>query len=189
VAGHYFGKFSIKMKKTKRALELEEAEARVSRLRQQVEQEKRRTSVYLQQELPYYLKNRFKSVASVSSDDAGISVHFTCEGVELRVAPRNGWVRKKSQILVWDAPFVTLYEDASFGELMAEPDVPRVDLQNFASVLADALHIAYNVIPEWRLRPPDAEGLWTTRVLRWISKQIGGQWPDIVAGHVVDKIQ
>jgi hypothetical protein len=176
------------MKKTKRALELEEAEARVSRLRQEVQQEKQRADVYLQQELPYYLKHRYKSVLDVCSAHDSIRVLFTCEGVELRVAPRNGWTRKRSQILVWNAPFVTLYEDLSIGELMHVPDVPRVDLKNFADVLPDALDIAYNVIPEWRLRPPDAEALWTTRVLRWISKQIGGQWPDIVAGHVVDKI-
>jgi hypothetical protein len=177
------------MKKTKRALELEEAEARVSRLRQEVQQEKQKTAMYLQQELPYYLKHRYKSVLDVCSNHDSISVLFTCEGVELRVAPRNGWTRKRSQILVWDAPFVTLYEDVSIGELMHEPDVPLVDLQSFANVLPDALDIAYNVVPAWRTNPPDVESLMTTRVLRWISKQVGGQWPDIVAGHVVDKIQ
>ena len=61
-----------------------------------------------------------------------------------------------------------------------------------ADVFGDAIKLVREVVPRWFdviLPELDVESLMTSRVLRWISKQIGGQWPDIVAGHVVDKIQ
>jgi hypothetical protein len=69
------------------------------------------------------------------------------------------------------------------------------DTSKRIALIADMLPVvrflADEVFPNMHrvLKELDVESLMTSRVLRWISKQIGGQWPDIVAGHVVDKIQ
>jgi hypothetical protein len=52
-------------------------------------------------------------------------------------------------------------------------------------VLHDLKHLVCTVFPAWlkASKELDVESLVMSRTLRWISKQIGGQWPDIITGN------
>jgi hypothetical protein len=177
------------MKSNKRALELEEAEARVAQIRYEMAAERARASAYLVQELEHYLKRLFKEVTRVRSERECVCVVFGGRNMELRVATKNGWSKEKSQILYGEVPFVTLNNNGYTCDLLRVTDIPIAHLLIFAEVFPDALHIAQHIVPAWRANPPDAIMLMTTRVIRWIAQQVGGQWPDIVAGHVVTVIE
>jgi hypothetical protein len=46
-------------------------------------------------------------------------------------------------------------------------------------------HVVRFVLPAWQKAREELDmgSLMTARVLRWISKQVGGQWPDIITGN------
>lgn len=177
------------MKKTKRALELEEAEARVNRLKKELAEETRRSSTYLQRELQQHLRRLFSSISDVTCDSSGgIRVVFDiCRLAILNVASQNGWMRETTQFSIGNLPCVLIHEETC--EFLHMSNATKKHVELFARFLPDAVAIAQDIVPKWRKQPPNVEFLMTTRVLRWISKQVGGQWPDVVAGHVVDKIQ
>jgi len=172
--------------KSKRALELEEAEARVTRLRSEVAVENARAFDYLKKELQYHLMHLFKQIAWVRYENEVVCVAFS-NSFLLRVAVPNGWNKEKTQLLLGDTPFITIYENTC--DVLNAFKVPGYYVRLLGEVLPDALRIAQEVIPAWRANPPNVQLLMTTRVLYWIAKQLPGMWPDIIIGHVVDKFE
>jgi hypothetical protein len=64
--------------------------------------------------------------------------------------------------------------------------VPAKDrVMRVAEILPVILSLVNDIFPAWleASKELDVESLMTSRVLRWISKQIGGQWPDIITGN------
>jgi hypothetical protein len=186
VAGHYHWEFSIKMK-SKRVLDLEEAEARVSRLRMEVAEEENRSSTYLLGELhAHLLRSTSEHVSEIRIDQHGTVVLWFGAGRNTRLEVRvpNGWMKQKTQFFIGTKPVVMIHEDTCDLLPLSKLNPKHMDL--LFRTLPDALRLAQEIIPRWRANPPNAVALMTTRVLRWIAGQLfGTQWSDIVAGHVV----
>jgi hypothetical protein len=69
----------------------------------------------------------------------------------------------------------------------AYKDLPRAKdrVRRIADILLVIVSLVNDVFPAWleASKELDVESLMTSRVLRWISKQVGGQWPDIITGN------
>lgn len=85
------------------------------------------------------------------------------------------------RIAAFDTHFEIRLNDRSF----ASWDLGSNRLTRLVDVLPDLDRLVHVHLPAWlkASKELDVESLMTSRVLRWISKQVGGQWPDIITGN------
>lgn len=187
-----------------RKLEFEKAAAdRIVDLQSEIEKAELVLQQYVEQEFAHYVKcgvGANTSQTRISKVDGGtpgryVYVEFS-NGCHLEIPPpppsgdpfdADLWYKNHLCIVMstdeTTSDFVENYriEDQYLNERLVA----------CAEVFGDVIALVREVVPRWFdaiLPELDVESLMTSRVLRWVSKQIGGQWPDVVAGHVVDKI-
>jgi hypothetical protein len=184
---------------SKRVLDLERAKEKVKRLKASIKEEEERFAVYLREELAYYMIDCVESVTRVRVFGVGNTrVNITFEnGCELRVPPLGeGEVPK---LFIGNTGCLWLYhsepgfvnEDSCHLEtcLLSDEGI-LYRLTTLVAVLPDARRIVRDIIPEWRVNPPNAEDLMTTRVLHWTAKQYEGhhQLADVITGTLIKMI-
>lgn len=180
---------------SKRVLDLERAKEKVKRLKARIKEEEERSAVYLREEFGFYLKRRVESVVNVTYygvNNDHVDVEFKENACVLRIPPVD---RDVPQLYMDRASCMSLYPDERnvgcylFGTTQSDEEMMR-RLTALVAVLPDARRIVRDIIPEWRVNPPNAEALMTTRVLHWIAKEYKGhhQMADVITGNLIKMI-
>jgi hypothetical protein len=180
---------------SKRVLDLERAKEKVKRLTARIKEEEERFAVYLREELGFYLRHQFDSVARVSQDGINrdyTTVVFKENDCRLRIYPDHCG----SPQLVLDGSYcMALYPDKDgvgcYLESTTRSDADMLRrLTTLVAVFPDARRIVSDILPAWHKNPPNAESLMTTRVLHWIAKEYKGhhQLADVITGTLIKVI-
>lgn len=133
-------------------------------------------------EMQLFLKKRFSRISKFYSDsptrcklDNGLRVLFEVNHKLLYVYDK-GW----EELGAFDVSYGIRLYDYSFNTW----DLGSSRLTRLADVLPDLDRLVHVDLPAWHKasKELDVESLVISRTLRWISKQVGGQWPDIISG-------
>lgn len=179
-----------------RKLEFEKAASdRIEHLRSEIEKVELAFHRYVEQEFEHYVKTYSALVNKVDGGTPGSYVYVVFSNdCCLHIPPRGG---EMDASLLWKrCEYIIMsrkeQKSVTWVDRLLPDKVFNERLVACAEVFADACRLVREVVPCWfdKILPElDAELLMTARALRWVSKQVGGQWPDIVAGHVVDKFE
>jgi hypothetical protein len=163
----------------KRVRELDDA---VDRLKS----DRRRLEEYLQEEfIDFVTRNTDAKFAEIEPLGKGSGAHSVTVYLTASI---------KISLSTWGDPSAEIYKnkgvlgyyDARNGIVMSHKAVDPVP-----EYIKDKVRRLFqDVLPAWRqaVDTLDVEALMTTRVLRWIAKELPDCWADVIEGHLVDKI-
>jgi hypothetical protein len=182
VAGHYFGKFSIKMRAASLKRKLEELYLSEHATTDALRQIERELHEYKAGEMRIFVGARCARIASFSRQ---YDETFTFDnGMRGDIGYDFGHIRLydgEQELGFFSRRYGINWCDRAYDDLsLAKDRVTRI-----AEILPVIVSLVNDVFPAWlkASKELDVESLMTSRVLRWISKQVGGQWPDIITGN------